>query len=377
MQRYLSTSPIFSTPVDSINQDSGIIHGVAIAKIGIAKGHGLFIDKTFLLQIVDFASTKPAGIKARFGHPNMCSTALGTYLGRFKNYSYSGDQVKADLFLDNSAKETPSGDLYSYILKMAESNPDMFGASIAFEMAKSVFLEEDIDGIKVKKEYARLANLFATDIVDSPAATDGLFSSDNFPAIATQFLDENPAIMDLIFSKPDSIKEFLSNYLINSNMNLSEKIKDNFAAFVASFSTPVIDPLLPEPAIVEDLTLNTLFEAFRISYPESFSVDVESFTQQAKAESLTAFFESINAKLSEKTDQLQTVTDSMAELQSEFDILKNSNDNLTSQLAARPSNPINVTDPAVGIQLHSTVDNAGKELNRHIKEFTGKSLPKK
>ncbi|MEI8049651.1 MAG: hypothetical protein WCI92_19925, partial [Bacteroidota bacterium] len=146
MHRYFSTPPIFSAPVTSIDRERGIIQGVTICQVGPAKGHNGFIDKAFLLQIVEDASTKSAGIKARFGHPNMCSQALGTYLGRFKNYSYSGNLVKADLCLDDTAKSTPSGDLYSYILDMAEKNPDMFGASIVFEIGESVFLDEEVDG---------------------------------------------------------------------------------------------------------------------------------------------------------------------------------------------------------------------------------------
>ncbi len=237
MHRYFSTPPIFSAPVASIDRDNGIIRGVTIAQVGPAKGHDGFIDKTFLLQLVDTATSKPAGIKARFGHPNMCTTALGTYLGRFKNYSYASNKVNADLYLDDTSRSTPNGDLFTYVLDMAEKNPDMFGASIVFEIAESVFLKEEKDGKKVDKEYFRLKDLRATDIVDEPAATDGLFSENTFPGIATQFLDENPEIMDLIFSKPDSVVEFLSNYITNSKMILSDKIKQNFASFLAAFST--------------------------------------------------------------------------------------------------------------------------------------------
>ncbi len=106
---------------------------------------------------------------------------------------------------------------------MAEKNPDMFGASIVFEIGESVFLKEKLDGKKVEKEYFRLKELRATDIVDEPAATDGLFSANTFPGIATQFLDENPEILELMFTKPDSVNEFLSNYLTNSKMNLVRK----------------------------------------------------------------------------------------------------------------------------------------------------------
>lgn len=368
MNRYFSTPPIFSAPVASIDRENGIIQGVTIAMIGPAKGHGGFIDRTFLLQLVDNATSKTAGIKARFGHPNMCATALGTYLGRFKNYSYAGDKVKADLHLDDTSKNTPNGDLFSYILDMAEKNPDMFGASIVFEIGESVFLKEKLDGKEVEKEYFRLKDLRATDIVDEPAATDGLFSADSFPAIATQFLDENPQILELMFTKPDTVNEFLSNYLISANMNFSEKIKENFAAFLAAFSVdPVIDPLLPLP-VERDNTLNTLFEALCTSYPDSF-MDVSEFTQLQKAESITAFLESQASKNT-------ALAESFADLNAEHEALMQTSakavldleaanvriSDLTEQLGARPSIPLNVTDPALSLSTNQEKDETGKQI---------------
>jgi hypothetical protein len=376
MRRYFSTLPVFSAPGGNIDRELGIIHGVTIAQIGPAKGHGGFIDRTFLLQIVDNAAAKTAGIKARFGHPNMCSQALGTYLGRFKNYSYLGDKVNADLYLDDTARSTPGGDLFTYILDMAEKNPDMFGASIVFEIADSVFIKENLDGKEVEKEYFRLKDLRATDIVDEPAATDGLFSANTFPAIATQFLDENPEILELIFSKPDSINEFLSNYITNSKMNLSEKIKQNFASFLAAFSVQAVeDPLLPVPA-EQDNTLNILFEALCTSYPKSF-MDVKDFTQLQKAESITAFLESEaskNASLTESFETLQAEINGIkAELASrtiEIDVLQAELETrnleletMCQQLSARPSIPLNVTDPLLNLTPGD-----------HEKDETGKQI---
>jgi hypothetical protein len=382
MHRYFSTPPIFSAPVANIDRKLGIIQGVTIARIGPAKGHNGFVDRTFLLQIVDNAASKPAGIKARFGHPNMCSQALGKYLGRFKNYSYSGDQVKADLHLDDTAKNTPSGDLYSYVLDMAEKNPDMFGASIVFEIGESVFLEEEVDGEKVEKEYFRLKELRATDIVDEPAATDGLFSANTFPRIATQFLDENPEIMDLIFSKPDSVVEFLSNYLTNSKMNLSEKIKLNFAAFLAAFSVQTVeDPLLPVPA-EQDNTLNTLFEALCTSYPESFT-DVTDFTQLQKAESITAFLESQatkNTALAESFADLkaehETLLQTSAQAVQDLESANSRISELTGQLSARPSIPLNVTDPALSLSTNQEKDETGKQILSQLPKDLKRKLKK-
>ena len=382
MNRFLSTPPVFAVPVAGINREQGIIQGIAIARIGPAKGHGGFIDRTFLLQIVDNAASRTAGIKARFGHPNMCSQALGTYLGRFKNYSYSGDFVRADLHLDETAHKTPSGDLFSYVLDMAEKNPDMFGASIVFEIGESVFLEEEVNGEKVKNEFFRLKDLRATDIVDEPAATEGLFSAgvngpEAFPAIATQFLDENPALLELIFSKPGTVPEFLSNYITNSKMNLSDKIKQNFSAFLAAFATPD-QPAVQVPASVSDSgnsTLETLFAAVSTSYPESFK-ETEGFTHLQKAEALTAFIssfsdqlEAANNKLTETTAALETLTTEHESLlsaaaltQTEIEGFQTEVASLKEQLSARPSIPLNVTDPALSLTTNQDKDETGKQI---------------
>ena len=417
MHRYFSTPPVFSAPVASIDRERGIIRGVTICQAGPVKGHGGFIDKAFLLQIVEDASSKTAGIKARFGHPNMCSTALGTYLGRFMNYSYSGTSVRADLHLDDTAKATPSGDLHTYVLDMAEKNPDMFGASIAFEIAESVFLEEEVEGQKVEKEYFRLKELRATDIVDEPAATNGLFSSklrtrtlsgvEGFPAIATQFLDENPQILDLILSKPDSITEFLSNYLTNSNMNLSEKLKQNFATFLASFSTQPAEhsalstehqalstehqALSTEPdtersrSVDNDNTLNTLFEAFSTSNPDILTTG-KDLTTLEKAEILADFFTSATSKLQETSIKLAESLTASDALQVELETRNQQLESLTQQLetsnqeletlrqqfSARPSIPLNVTDPAL-----SNSNNPPDETGKHILASMPKDMKRK
>jgi hypothetical protein len=378
MNRYFSTSPIYSAPVANINRELGIIQGITVAQIGPAKGHNGFIDRTFLLQIIENAASRTAGVKARFGHPNMCSSALGSYLGRFKNYSYSGDQVKADLFLDETAKSTPNGDLYTYVLNMAETNPDMFGASLVFEIAESVFRQDDVEGQKVEKEYFRLKELRATDIVDEPAATDGLFSTDSFPALATQFLDENPEILEIIFSKPDSVIEFLSNYLNSTKMNLSDKIKENFAAFLATFSEKT-DAAQPSNLKI----LNTLYDDIRHSYPEFIPDHSADSLPLQKAEILTSFITTMHDKMVEASaksnrtteafdllkeihqDMItssQLLTTELGKNKQELETATSRVEELTLQLSARPSIPLNVTDPAVSLANNQVKDETGKQI---------------
>ena len=244
MKQYYLSEPIFKVPVSQIDRDNGIIKGVTVARIGPARGHGGEIDKTFLLQLVEQANLSKAGIKARFGHPNMCSTALGTYLGRFHNYSFNGNAVTADLHLDPSSKTSPNGNLFDYVITMAETNPDMFGASIAFESDAFDTTEIESEGVKKTVNLFRLKELRATDIVDDPAATNGLFSADTLPGQATAFLDQNPELTELIFNKPESVIEFLQSYLINSKMNLSDKIIENFKQMFNS--KPIATPETPE-----------------------------------------------------------------------------------------------------------------------------------
>ena len=371
MNRYLSTPPVFSAPVGQIDRENGIIQGVTIAKTGMAKGHEAYIDRDFLLQLVDNATAKPAGIKARFGHPNMCSTALGSYLGRFKNYAYAGDSVKADLYLDDTSKNSPSGDLYTYVLDMAANNPDMFGASIHFEPDESLFLKERIEGKTIEREYFRLKELRATDIVDDPAATDGLFSATTFPGLASQFLDENPEILSLIFSKPGSVLEFFQNYINNTKMKFPDSIKQNFASFLAAFSTK------PEPdqALEADENLDNLYASFCASFPETFSLDAAK-THLEKADAITEYLLSFNDKLMIAGSKLLEITAAFDTLNAEHqELLATADTNmheladantrieeLTAQLKARPSIPLNVTDPLLSTGPEPVPDETGKEI---------------
>jgi hypothetical protein len=153
----------------------------------------------------------------------MCSTTLGTFIGRFKNFRQVEGQVKADLFLSNEAKHTPHGDLYSYVLGMAKNEPDMFGTSIVFTPGDTYRRDENGEKVPVGGEFdardgepifVECAALHACDTVDEPAANDGLFSRFSNETIAgqvTEFLDLNPTVWEAILENP-SILETLSKY---------------------------------------------------------------------------------------------------------------------------------------------------------------------
>jgi hypothetical protein len=369
MKQYYLSEPIFKVPVSQIDRDNGIIKGVTVARIGPARGHGGEIDKTFLLQLVEQANLSKAGIKARFGHPNMCSTALGTYLGRFHNYSFNGNAVTADLHLDPSSKTSPNGNLFDYVLTMAETNPDMFGASIAFESDAFDTAEIESEGTKKTVNLFRLKELRATDIVDDPAATNGLFSADTLPGQATAFLDQNPELTELIFNKPESVIEFLQSYLINSKMNLSDKIIENFKQMFNS--KPIATPETPETSVVASVAPVAQFAEVA---PMAPMAEVAQFASVAPSLLETAFSNlqslgviaaseipvELDAKTALVIEAFEQTLSKLGEAEKQISLLN-------AKLSAKPTIPVNVTDPQVSVNLSNTdKDETGKQILSNI-----------
>jgi len=239
---HFRTSFKADTRPQRVDREKGIIYGFSVCTVGEAKGHGVSLDNEFIATISKFGSELKQGLKMRFGHPSMCSSAVGTFLGRAKNFSVVGDQVLADMFLSNSAKDAPGGgDLYEYVLSLAETDADMFGTSIVFTPGPQY--KRGGDGQKVyqytdKGEYneewetaggdvfVECESLQACDVVDEPAANDGglfsAFSGDTPASIMTAFLDEHPEIFSALEADPSivevfkkhgsKIEEFMGNY---------------------------------------------------------------------------------------------------------------------------------------------------------------------
>lgn len=155
------------TSADSrrVDRVKNIIYGAALLKIGkVRDARGWLVTRRTLEQALRFSQQQPKGVKARWDHPSRVNPGLGAYLGQWLNFRIDGDMLRADLHLSELAFKTPSGDLGSYVLDMAEYSPDSFGASISANFA------EDFDG----KELS-FSSVLAFDIVDSPAGTDGMF----------------------------------------------------------------------------------------------------------------------------------------------------------------------------------------------------------
>src|SRR5690625_340152 len=193
----------------NVDRESDTVNSVIIAKHGKNK-NGSYFGIDYLNQLKEAGNEQKQGVKCRFGHPNMCTSSLGTFVGRYKNFRVKDNNLYADLALDEITKTTKVKGMkkYDYIMDMAENNADMFGNSV---VVHNEYIEKEVDG-EVEDNYAVLNSFLASDLVDDPAATDGLFSSDDLGVTVTHFLDRNPEIFESIEKEPELIKDFLERY---------------------------------------------------------------------------------------------------------------------------------------------------------------------
>lgn len=197
-----------------IDAEKGVIYGVVLAQKGMNK-NGTYFSERFLNEL-KAKGDKRGYIKARFGHPTMCNNSLGSYIGRYKNFKVEDEKLFGDLYLDDITKDTNVEGrgitMYDYIMRMAQSNSDMFGNSIVI-LANYVIEEYEEDGEKKEADGHELIEWISSDLVDDPAATDSLFhSADDLGVKITDFLDENPQIFEILEKEPKILGDFFSRY---------------------------------------------------------------------------------------------------------------------------------------------------------------------
>jgi hypothetical protein len=266
MPKWLASEVTRRRP-DHVDRQHSIIEGALVTCEGPAKGHGVFLDAEFVDTVIEQGNaTGASGLKARFGHPNMCNSAIGTFLGRWKNFRADtvtradgtrAHAARADLMVSNSAAKAPQGDLKAYVLDLADNEADMFGTSIVFSPGKDyrrdkdgnkayrhvryrewgaevwytdaktkARLSEEQEGELSEELYVECKELHADDVVDEPAANDGLFSAFSGDTVAgevTEFLDlnpeivqafqDNPAILEALSAHHDQVNTFIQNYM--------------------------------------------------------------------------------------------------------------------------------------------------------------------
>lgn len=230
------TSGGITDPAQQINADTGVIRGVSALQAVEALGHNMTADAVTVQQCADaINAASGGGIKSRFTHPGACTDALGKMLGRVSNASVIGDKVVCDLQLSKSAKVSPDGDLWTYVITRAQEDPASFGMSIAFA-GKSTWLLDD--GSEVDAEMdddsmrerpanavgdlprARISKLIAVDVVDEPAANrDGLFSAN--PSLSDEAFHTIDAYAARNGFDQERLSQFACRYFAARGLNVS------------------------------------------------------------------------------------------------------------------------------------------------------------
>ena len=222
-----------------VDREKGLIFGFVVVQEGITHDRRGEFDSKELDNIINLGNDVKMGLKSRFGHPNMSSTALGTFLGRASNFRRDKDLVRADLKLDESAFQTPDGDLASYIMSLAESDPEAFGASMVIrweaEFKQKIVRDDDGKDTGDKEDdfseppFIRVKKLFAVDAVDDPAATNAFFG-ESFFTESVKPSAEITKFLDSFFQDPlalEKAESFMKRYLSNANNEKFLGLKTN------------------------------------------------------------------------------------------------------------------------------------------------------
>jgi hypothetical protein len=168
-----------------------VIEGVSIISIGEAKGHGLYVDETTLMQVKECAESYKGGVKVNLDH----GAGIKDIVGFVNNFRIVGKQLLGDL---NLLETSPMRD---YVLEISSKLPDTFGISIAFTGPI-----REVEGLA----FASCTELYSADLVQTPAANaTGLFSFtakqvDKFPTqmedatIEIEPKDDEVSIADIV-----------------------------------------------------------------------------------------------------------------------------------------------------------------------------------
>ena len=169
-----------------VDRTSNTINGYVVAQAGVFKDKRGEFDHKSLRQIERLMKANTGGTKSRLGHPTLSSDGIGTFLGRafnprietVKRKGGELELVRADLRIDRSAFASPSGDIGTYLMDLAESDPEALSSSLVLQADKEYMLDSK-NRPKVDDKGETLPPLWrptaihASDVVDTGDAADG------------------------------------------------------------------------------------------------------------------------------------------------------------------------------------------------------------
>jgi hypothetical protein len=252
----------------NVDAEAGILKGVVLCQVGEAKGHGVWLEQSFIDELALLGSAfNESGLKCRFGHPAASDDAIGSYAGLHFNIRVEGSQCLADFHLSEASNASPKyKGMKDYLLQLASENPKAFGQSIVFLPGNCYFY--DVEGNKVdddgstpaweawnalpkekRKLYATIKKLSASDCVDTGAATDGLFSEGSqyfdhlFAFQADSFLNSHPHLKKFLLNDPAKAIAFLDKqkFLLQTMSKPTKSFKDIIKAVLLSQGKKALD----------------------------------------------------------------------------------------------------------------------------------------
>lgn len=242
-----------------VDHEAGTIDGIVVMQEGPAVGHGEEVDEKTLLALVELENQLDFGAKSRFGHPQLSDDALAKFAGRqshFRMHRKDGkSRVLGDLVFDPSAMVDPSK-MAERIMLRAENDPASFGNSVVIKRDLEFRFEED-GKTRAKDEdgqdlppFIRPLALLASDLVDSPAAAEALFSEHDFFGTDAQLSAAATEALDHLLEGDDSdsrLAQFFTKFT-RSHPGASARI----VAIVAGHTNQEDAPMDPETAKPED-----------------------------------------------------------------------------------------------------------------------------
>jgi len=155
-----------------VDRENARINGLVLAEKGPFKTpfRGEFDGKS-LTAIVSLIKQK-GSVRSRFGHATPLDNGPGNFLGRVSNPRLDGDRVRGDLQFNPSAFKAPRGDLASYVMELAQSDPQeglstslVLTTEQELRLNKNGTLKEDANGDPLPPLWRPL-EVFQSDIVD-------------------------------------------------------------------------------------------------------------------------------------------------------------------------------------------------------------------
>lgn len=332
-----------------------------------ALGHGLFVDDFMVNQVVEFGNSSAVGFKARMDHPNACTSAMGSQLGRLKNFKMKGGKAVADMHIAEFTKDAPGGDIGKWLLSVAAEDPDQLGFSIVFSQAEPVMLEagegDDIDSPEFAYPHARIDTFYGADVVDEGAATSSLFEDgiqgrpDYLAEQAVLFVSEKE---DLFRTALEPLVKKMVTELNDNTNPKSIKMNDNKLSFTDEIKDVFKKHFSSEEVVVESPEVEEVTEEV-----ESTEEEVEETIDNSEVEALAAI-EEVKTALSAHEELLRVAL-------SENEELKAANAEFESKIAdlekvslGETVEPVATTDDSVELSAEAKADRIVEEKENDV-----------